>query len=162
MSALQSAMIRIADSQVGVREEEDNQGPTILEYMRATWMPEESNQKGYAWCAAFVCWVIKQACAETGTDEGIVYLGADAYGWEKWARQQGWEILARDAIALPGDLVIFEFSHIGIVYEDKRDYLETIEGNTNGEGSREGDGVYRKEREKHLVKCLVRLPGAYA
>lgn len=45
--------------------------------------------------------------------------------------------------------------HIGIIeYEDANNYY-TIEGNTNGAGSREGDGVYRKIRPKKTVAALA-------
>ena len=169
MGRLQTVMLKIASDEVGIREEGgENHGPRILQYMRATWMPDESNKAGYPWCAAFVCWVVTEAVrALQLPKKDYVYQGADAYGWEKFARKKGWHVLTRDEQALPGDLVIFEFSHIGIVVQDlgPNHYFHTIEGNTNGDGEREGDGVYKKERERvsargnPLVKCFIRLPG---
>jgi hypothetical protein len=49
--------------------------------------------------------------------------------------------------ARAGDFVVFDFSHIGIVAADQKavtDNIQTIEGNTNGKGERDGlagDGV---------------------
>jgi hypothetical protein len=151
-------LIKIAQSQIGVMEVGDNQGPEILKYMRSTWMPEESNEIGYAWCAAFVCWCMTQAVQKFNKldPKEFIYLGANAYGWEKFAKNNAWEILDETQLALPGDIVTYDFSHIGIVIEDKRSYIEVVEGNTNADGSREGDGVYLKQRAKHLVRKFLR------
>ena len=37
-------------------------------------------------------------------------------------------------------------AHVGLVEKSEGDWLVTIEGNTNGGGSRDGDGVYRRRR----------------
>ena len=166
MSKLQLALIDVAQGEVGVLEEGgNNQGVQILNYMRATWMPEEANKKGWPWCAAFVCWCLTQACKRVELDPAeIIYLGADAYGWETHAEKKGFEILPEKSLTLPGDIVTFDFSHIGIVIEDRRSTIETVEGNTNGKGERDsesGDGVWRKSRARGLVKSFIRLPGAY-
>jgi len=161
MTRLTENIVSFAQSQVGVREaEENNTGPEILEYMRATWMPEESNLKGYPWCAAFVCWVVKKAAIQSGFDDFERYLGADAYGWEKWAAKKGYQVLDESMPAEPGDLVTFDFSHIGIITKDNGEYISTIEGNTNGKGDRDsesGDGVWEKSRRRELVKSFIRL-----
>jgi cell wall-associated NlpC family hydrolase len=61
------------------------------------------------------------------------------------------------AKAQAGDIVMYTFSHVGIVISDNGKTIQTVEGNTNGEGSREGDGVYFKTRNKSLVKRFVRI-----
>lgn len=61
---------------------------------------------------------------------------AGAFGWEKWAVQRGCEVLPETELAMAGDFVVFDFSHIGLVVEDQatvEDNLNTIEGNTNGQ-----------------------------
>lgn len=113
-------------------------------------------------CAAFVCWVIKEAAFNSGFADYDRYLGADAYGWEKWAAKKGMLLLPEDAPARAGDLVTFDFSHIGIVVKDAdfvnmNDIIQTVEGNTNKAGEREGDGVWRKARRRELVKTFIRL-----
>ena len=38
--------------------------------------------------------------------------------------------------------------HVGIVVANVNSFLETIEGNTNDNGSREGIGVFRRTRRR--------------
>ena len=77
---------------------------------------------------------------------------------EEWARDHGQIVLPESAPARAGDIAVFDFSHVGIVVGDQVDpgFIETVEGNTDGPGSRDGDGVWRKGRPKHLVKCFIR------
>jgi hypothetical protein len=35
--------------------------------------------------------------------------------------------------------------------------VQTVEGNTNGEGSREGDGVYLKRRHRSKIRSIIRF-----
>ena len=56
--------------------------------------------------------------------------------------------VASRASAARGDVVIFKhFSHCGLIVSvvDEKNII-TLEGNTNGSGGREGDGVYYKKR----------------
>ena len=72
-------------------------------------------------------------------------------------------LVDRSIAAKAGDIVVFAFSHVGIVIEDQlpgKDYIVTVEGNTNGKGERDsvsGDGVWRKTRKTNLVKNYIRL-----
>ncbi len=47
---------------------------------------------------------------------------------------------------------------MGIVSHDQADpgFIETVEGNTDATGGREGEGVWRKRRAKRLVRTLIR------
>jgi hypothetical protein len=56
-----------------------------------------------------------------------------------------------------GDLIILDVSHIGIVISDSANIVSTVEGNTGANGSREGDGVWLKQRDRKDVRCFVRL-----
>jgi len=52
----------IARAEIGVREapgKADN--PRVLEYLRATRLPEKAIRDSTNWCAAFVCWTLEQA-----------------------------------------------------------------------------------------------------
>ncbi len=162
---IQHQLVSVAMSQVGVREVGGNNlGPQIKKYMESTWMPQEAVDKGFPWCAAFVTWCMEKACTNLGLSfKNYAYQGADAYGWDKWAVKQGWTQLPDTADAEPGDIVTFDFSHVGIVYDyDAHEQtVYTIEGNTNGRGTREsetGDGVWQKERPLSLVKTINRIP----
>jgi hypothetical protein len=56
----------------------------------------------------------------------------------------------------PGDVFVIDhghgLGHVGFVESFRPDgLLVTVEGNTNPEGSREGDGVYRRTRRREEV-----------
>lgn len=155
---------KIALAQHWVRETSKNQGEGIEKFWQATSYPDGyKNREPY--CAAFVCWVVREAFE--GADEkqtaGFRFpTTARAWGFEEWS-------LAQDSTTNTkkkprgdierGDLVIFTFSHIGIALgrPDKSGHFATIEANTDGEGSREGDGVYEKIRSIELVRSRIRF-----
>jgi len=160
-----SKLAKIAESQVGVRESGRNSGEHVRKYQGATSLEE----KEFAWCAAFVDWCIAEWLKDA---EAVKWLGlrvrtpdawrpktALAYGFLGWAkdRPNTTEILMPSAEAQAGDIVMYTFSHVGIVISDNGKTIQTVEGNTNEEGSREGDGVYYKTRNKSLVKRFVRI-----
>ena len=55
--------------------------------------------------------------------------------------------------------MVFQFSHIGVASseENKSGYIQTIEGNTNGAGSREGGSVLEKSRNIENVRSVIRI-----
>jgi uncharacterized protein YijF (DUF1287 family) len=59
----------------------------------------------------------------------------------------------------PGDIVIFNFSHIGIATSKvtKDGFVFTIEGNTDGAGSREGGSVLAKKRKASQIRSRIRV-----
>lgn len=164
-------LVDIALSEVGTREEGGNNcGVEVREYQAATWLKPGP----WPWCAAFTCWVLREwlkipevieaindTVAPEFDPEHWRCRDASAFGWEKWARRKGLRVLPETWKAKAGDIVIFDFSHIGIVVEDQDgDFIETVEGNTNGSGERDserGDGVWRKRRHYSLVKSFVRF-----
>jgi len=88
---------------------------------------------------------------------------AGAFDYARWAREKNLLVLPESAEVFPGDIVIYDFSHIGIITERaiaRSVYIEAIEGNTNGKGDRDstsGDGVWRKTRARGLAKQFIRL-----
>jgi hypothetical protein len=57
-----------------------------------------------------------------------------------------------------GDIVIFNFSHVGLAIDSPvKGVFPTIEGNTDGNGSRDGGGVWKKERKVSQVKSRIRF-----
>ncbi len=162
--SFQDNIISIAKSQVGVMEcGGNNKGEAIRKYLDVTWFDDDAKEKGFPWCSAFVTWVCKKARRKLGLNwrDINLYVGGAAYDWEYWAEKENWTLLDESEEARPGDLVTFDFSHIGIVVEDQGDSILTIEGNTNGKGERDsktGDGVWVKKRRRELVKHFIRLP----
>lgn len=45
-------------------------------------------------------------------------------------------------------------AHVGFIDGENATSYFTIEGNTNGSGSREGDGIYRKTRNKNTIHII--------
>ena len=159
MSKLQDAIVSVALSQVGIREAQaNNTGPDIVKYQKATTLPPGP----WPWCSAFVSWVLASA-SELVEVKIPIYTGALAYGWEKHARDHGWEIFGEQAATLPGDIITFDFSHVGIVTAasaQELKFIQTVEGNTNGKGERDsetGDGVWSKTRARSLAKSIIRI-----
>jgi hypothetical protein len=150
-------LAKAAESQVGVREIKSNGGEKIAEYQRATWLPVGP----WAWCAAFVCWCVREAI---GGDEYTFPRPETAGAWdfEKWCRSVDNSVKLHKphkGDIRRGDIVIFTFSHIGIAVRDidKDGIVQTVEGNTNAEGSRDGDGVYRKRRHATKIRSVIRF-----
>lgn len=117
-------------------------------------------KNGYAWCAVFCEVVWKLSIDSLQTDTGKVYRTlrnciADVINPSS---QQTYNNAANNVLirqkqtARPGDIVIFintknrAFGHAGIVTEVTDNGFWTVEGNTNENGSAEGDGVYTKFR----------------
>lgn len=162
-------LVEIAQNEVGVREVGgNNRGDRIREYQAAT----DLAPAAWPWCAAFVDWCIKEWLnnpqairwlnLKKSTSESWRPKTALAYGLTKWAknRPNTTKIFTEKDIAMPGDIVTFDFSHVGIIVSDNGSTIETIEGNTNGRGDRDsisGDGVWKKIRKKTLVKDLIRI-----
>lgn len=162
------AFARIAESQVGVREHGGNNcGPEIRKYQKSTWLMPDA----WPWCAAFVCWCVEQwlsspsvlAALKMSAQAAGKFRPRTAGAWDfvNWAKDNGLVLAGENGHARRGDIVVFDFSHIGIVAEDSdRGEIATIEGNTNGRGDRDsesGDGVWRKHRDRSLVKAFIRL-----
>jgi hypothetical protein len=164
-------LIEIASNEVGVREgPANNTGARIVEYQGATWLAPGA----WPWCAAFTAWIMRELLEDQDVRTSLNLASfslaekwrcrdASAFGWEKWALKRGLLVLPETEKARAGDLVVFDFSHIGLVTEDQATAIakiKTIEGNTNGKGEKDsetGDGVWRKERDPSLTKCYIRV-----
>lgn len=160
---LASEIIRIAKQEVGVEEVNGtNCGVRVNEYKAATWLPAD---QAWPWCAAFVCWVVREAMAAAGIKETATFKRprtAGAWDFENWSLQQDATTQTKKPAwrdIQPGDVVIFTFSHIGIALSapDKDGYLKTIEGNTDAAGSREGGGVFEKTRHFSKIRSRIRF-----
>lgn len=165
-------LVAIASKEVGIKEEGGNNlGKRVKEYQQATWLKPAA----WPWCAAFVAFAIRewlkdddvQKWLKLKDDETFAWRcrDASAFGWIKWATGKGLYVTDEKEPAKAGDIVVFDFSHIGIVEEDQlpgKDYIICIEGNTNGKGDRDsvsGDGVWRKTRKTNLVRSYIRING---
>jgi hypothetical protein len=143
-------LIRTYRKHIGVRElTGNNDGKEVEMFLRSTGLG-----KGYAWCAAFVtyCHI-----------ENSLAIPKNAPAWSpSWFPKQR---LIDPENSLPGDVFgiyyvnMKRIGHVGFideVWKNNSGNVITVEGNTNGDGSREGDGVYRKRRSKKQIKSVSR------
>ena len=153
-------MVSLAREEIGVSEVDgSNCGPRVDEYKAATWLDAD---KGWPWCAAFICWLVREAIE----GEDVKFKRprtAGAWDFENWAKQQstnGVELRKpTNEDIKAGDIVVFTFSHIGLAVKDadSSGYVVTIEGNTNGAGSREGGSVLEKKRHVSKIRSRIRI-----
>ena len=145
-----------AESQIGQREFGNNGGDAVRKYQSATWLPIGS----WPWCAAFVCWCFKSASKQSPTAIKRPQTAA-AWDFENWARKEGAKLIkpATGTKVRRGDILVYTFSHIGIAIGDEQldGKVSTVEGNTNSKGAREGDGVYKKTRNRLKIRSIIRL-----
>jgi len=131
-----SAVIEAARKEIGVREVGENAGKRVDEY------------NGYVgfrmvpWCASFVSFCFGQA----GYSEPKT-------AWSPALFPRG----RLGSVPLPGMVMGIYFpsmgriAHCGFVEEVRGEWVQTIEGNTGPEGSREGIGVFRRLRHKRTI-----------
>lgn len=144
---------------LGVQEEGGpNRGPMIDLWLRRMSLEPDPRknpvvpEKGYHWCAAFAC-----CMCEDGGRRLIVPSARVRTVWE------GNQDLAVDE-PQEGDLVLRLVpgeTHIAFwIREVKAGIWETLDGNSNEAGSREGKSVVRKTRPKLFWQGIIRPPRA--
>jgi peptidoglycan hydrolase-like protein with peptidoglycan-binding domain len=146
---LATRAMQIALSQNGVREQDNNSGPAVNCFLSSVGLPP-----GHAWCMAFVYWAFQQAADALGVNNPLVRTGGCLKQWNETTCIK----IYKDP--LPGDIFIMDLGkgagHTGIVTNVGQDSIITIEGNTNDNGSANGDGVYVRDRLKSRIKGYIR------
>lgn len=144
MSRRTDALVAEAKRYLGVVEvpKNSNRGVCIDYWIREAGLDPAG---AFPWCAAFVHQLGRQSegnlwpCPRTAS---VATLAA-------WASTRPGVLQANPAV---GDLFILwspelkRYAHVGVVTKVTGDSFETIEGNTNGGGSREGFGVFARVR----------------
>jgi hypothetical protein len=165
MSQFTDTLVQIARAEIGVREspKNSNRGPRVDIYKAATWLPAE---QAWPWCAAFICWTVREAMRSCGVKETATFkLPRTAGAWDfiNWSLAQDEttktaRTVNRNLISA-GDIIVFNFSHIGLATSGcgPGGNFSTIEGNTDASGSREGGGVYAKTHHISTVKARIRF-----
>jgi hypothetical protein len=163
----QDKLPAIAAGYIGAEETGDNKMGTdarMKEIFEADDLTIGGNTDGYAWCCSYVSLCVQKLLAQNPWHfSGIVAPREPAVSnfLNSWAPSQGCLIFKPTSKVIKpeaGDIVVFTFSHIGIVETPGTGAVETIEGNTNEEGSREGKFVMRKTRNLTSVRKFIRLP----
>ena len=136
-----------------------NDGARVEEYLRSV-----NLGPGHPWCAAFPHWAARQC--------GRIFEPAREFAMAaRWHRQEqrvwerkGWspDTAGWHPVSRPGDHLAIYYRKLGrightavIIGEDEK-YFKTVEGNTNAEGSRDGNGVYIRRRLKASTYCVSR------
>lgn len=133
-------VVKVAQSQIGVKEAtNNNDGVQVEKYLNSVGL-----NKGYSWCAAFVSWTYDAAgVSNPNSAWSPDYFKSNViYKRSHYMKQ---EPKAGDVFGIYfGNLK--RIAHVGIITEWGVKETTTIEGNTNDNGSRLGDGVYNKIR----------------
>ena len=160
-------LVNIARGQIGTQEDDkhQNKGSSIEKYQAST----GTSGQGWPWCAAFVDWCVQQFANEAGTNTTHVPRTAAAFGLITWGNDNHYQVFnppasSKDVKAMPGDIVVYEFSHTGIVSRagDRKYGFYAIEGNTNPGGGRDGYEVAERGRNYSSVRKFIRLPAEAA
>ena len=164
----QEPLADIAVPYIGATEARGNRMGNDLrmrEIFSADWLSTAGVTDGYPWCCSFV-----SMCTQKLIRQHSGFFGhlrpprtASVSGYRtRWAPANHCLLFPPDSTYYhphKGDVVIFTFSHIGIVRAVQDDGVRTIEGNTNARGSREGTTVKGwKLRKWHKIRCFIRFP----
>ena len=137
--------------------------PRMREIFSSDWLAPGGVTDGYAWCCSFVSMCVQKLIAQNqfyGHVRPPRTAGVTDFR-TNWAPGQNCLIFRpndRNRRPHKGDIVVFTFSHIGIVDQVGQNQVRTIEGNTNEAGSREGTTVRQKDRAFPIIRCFIRLP----
>lgn len=150
-----------------------NRGPDVEKYQKTVGLAA-----GSPWCAAFVAWCVTQSKGQV-TPPGWC-SGSAITQWHRGTRKmlpEGFTtpekvdfqskvrpgmiwVRAKDgAGAVAARKGTWVQGHTGIVVAVDAEGFHTVEGNTNGAGSREGDGVYSKLHKWSYATDIVRTVG---
>ena len=125
-------ILGIARSQVGYKEGKNND-TKYGKWYRLNKQP---------WCAMFISWCADRAYISTDILKKACRASPKSYGF-KISYKKGTAYTP-----IPGDLFFTEtFSHVGFVYHVDGDYFYTIEGNSNNDGSDNGNRVLCLKRK---------------
>lgn len=142
-------VIASARADLGVRElTGNNDGPRIEEYQRHVKAPLRSS-----WCVAMVSFHLSACGVENPKSAWSPAYSADV--------KRVWTPRKELRRPLPADVFTLYYPHLGrvghggFVEVDDGRYIKTIEGNTSGGGSRDGDGMYARRRELSKVHAIT-------
>lgn len=139
-------VLTIAEGENGQHEVGGNNlGPAVEKYLASIGLAP-----GNPWCCAFVCWCIKQAAAQLSVTPEFSYHGSV---YSMWENNPSLRIDAPVAgcLALRDEGTNSEGHRVGhvlfvIAVSTDGQTLTCISGNTNAQGSREGNCVAIQER----------------
>jgi hypothetical protein len=154
-TSLAKESLFVANTQLDIREEGNNGGPEVKRYLKAVGLGI-----GNPWCMSFVYWCVNLASQKLEVTNPLIKTGGVL---DQYNRTTLRKIPARAATGVkPGDIFIMDLGagkgHTGFVESITGSIVNTIEGNTNDEGSREGIEVCKRQRSLSEIKAFIQLP----
>jgi hypothetical protein len=142
-------VLDVAARYLGVQETAPNRGPMIDEWARFCFLDPE--KQAYSWCASFGSWVCHQA------GMFAVRRSPSVFRWQQ--ANAGLEVQEPE----PGDVLLMlkpsGKGHFGFFYRNlDNGIVESIEGNTNGQGSTNGDRVAWQKRPRSYWNAGIYRP----
>jgi hypothetical protein len=148
---LSERVLMVLDSQVGVKESPSNWGPKVSMYLRAAGILSPA-----AWCAALLTWALLEAGADR---KKLPRFAASTYYWWKWA-QENKRLITDGSRFFRGHFGVWNGKGGGHIFAVTRKSgtfsADTIEGNTNAAGAREGKYVMRRYRPWSQISAYPR------
>lgn len=142
-------VIAIAKAEVGYHEGRNADGTWNNHEKYAPGVPTLEWAQNQPWCATFVSWVALKA----GVSSLYPRTASCDVAGDWFKKKNRWsEYPAIGAQVFYGKTT--DLNHTGIVTDYNDRYIWTVEGNTNDNGSREGDGVYVKQRERRSANVI--------
>lgn len=147
--------LNVAKSQLGCCEipKGSNWGKDVQKYLASVGITFPAS-----WCMSFVYWCVNEAAKEMKVPNPLFKTGGVLMQWNKVNPKM--KFVKNPQV---GDIFIMDFGsghgHTGFVTAVKNGRIETIEGNSNDEGSREGFEVCRKPNGRSMtsIKGYIRL-----
>lgn len=146
-------VVRTAVKEIGVKETGENSGPRVNQYLASTKLGP-----GFFWCASFCHWTLAQ-CGNT-LQPAREFAAAARFGREHVRYKKGdleQYRVSQMRISEDGNLFTLYYAnlkrigHVGVVIGETEEDLITVEGNTGDGGSRNGNGVFKRIRDKETI-----------
>lgn len=136
--------MQIACTQVGIREATgNNDGLMIGAYLKAVGLGQR-----YSYCMAFDVWNVDQAARGLNIANPLKRTGGVMDQWQSW---KGKKVL-KGGTFMPGDIFILNtgkgHGHTGFIIQasNVQNIFDTVEGNTDDNGSSNGTGDFFRTR----------------
>lgn len=152
---LNERALQIASLLVGVREEKGpNDGVMVNAFQKDT-----GNHAGDSWCMSFAYWCYDEAAHSMGMKNPLYPTGSSLDQLIKCSCQ----VIPVDENydPQPGDVIVIDLGHgHGHAYFVKikasSDLVDSVEGNTNIDGSSNGIGIFDRQRHPLKAKAAIR------
>ncbi|MFC5871376.1 CHAP domain-containing protein [Chryseobacterium arachidis] len=151
MDSLSATALQVAITQIGQEEKPhgSNWGIPVKNYLASVGINFPAS-----WCMAFVYWCFNEASKQNKITNTAIKTGGVLYAWNNAPKEK------KSLKPSVGSVFIMDFGkglgHTGFVEKFDAQYIYTVEGNTNDNGSREGIEVCRRKRALTSIKGYIK------